>query len=413
VSALLAVFLALTAVALAQGGPGAPALSASDAQLGEIALHIAGPAGAQASVSELLPSGQAIPLATVTLSAGGQADIPKAAQWQCPATVRRFSAAFSDGQTATTSIHTPSCSGRLRMTVSPRRVTAGRSSHVRVVDHWRLGGLSLRTCYRAPGARTLSCRPLKIAAGRADGQIRIRPPRPGRYVVKASAPGAGARRALIVRPRGGRLRVLAAGDSMIQIIDGDLKQRLSRIEPAKVKFDAHISTGISKPFMFDWTRHAAASAHAFHPDVSVVFLGANDGFPMSTPHGPRVNCCGSGWVKEYARRVKKMARSYRRGGAGAVYWLLLPTPRRHAFEVVFTAVNRALTDAAHASPGLIHLVDLRRVFSPDNTFRQFVRWHGHTVSARQSDGVHLSVGGAAIATDLIVRALHRDRALAR
>jgi hypothetical protein len=92
---------------------------------------------------------------------------------------------------------------------------------------------------------------------------------------------------------------------------------------------------------------------------------------------------------------------------------MLPTPRRHAFEVVFTAVNKALTEAAQASPGLIHLVDLRRVFTPGNRFRQFVRWHGHTVNARQGDGVHLSIGGAAIATDLIVRALHRDRVLAR
>jgi hypothetical protein len=412
VSALLVLFLATTAAALAQGGPGVPSLSASDSQLGEIALHLVGQAGSQVAVSELLPSGQAVPLASVTLPAGGQADVPQAAEWSCPAALRRFAATFAGGQTATTSIRTPSCKNRLRMAVSPRRVTAGHSSDVRVVDRWRLGNLSLRTCYTAPGARVRSCRPLKIAAGHADGQVRIRPPRPGRYVVKASVTGASARRALIVRPRGGRLRVLATGDSMIQIIDGDLKQRLSRIEPARVKSDAHISTGISKPFMLDWTRHAASSAHAFHPDVTVVFLGANDGFPMSTPHG-RVDCCGGGWVKEYARRVKKMARSYRRRGAGAVYWLMLPTPRRHAFEVVFTAVNKALTEAAQASPGLIHLVDLRRVFTPGNRFRQFVRWHGHTVNARQGDGVHLSIGGAAIATDLIVRALHRDRVLAR
>ena len=64
---------------------------------------------------------------------------------------------------------------------------------------------------------------------------------------------------LVVRPASRRLRVLATGDSMIQIIDGDLKRRLARRGPISVRSDAHISTGISKPFMFNWQAHARAS----------------------------------------------------------------------------------------------------------------------------------------------------------
>jgi hypothetical protein len=56
----------------------------------------------------------------------------------------------------------------------------------------------------------------------------------------------------------------------------------------------------------------------------------------------------------------------------------------------------------------VHVVDLGATFTPGGRFRQTIRWHGHTVSVRQEDGVHLSVAGAAIATSLIVARMQRD-----
>jgi hypothetical protein len=98
--------------------------------------------------------------------------------------------------------------------------------------------------------------------------------------------------------RSGRLRLLATGDSMIQIVDGYLKSRLGRA--TTVRSDARIGTGISKLAELDWSRTARGQASDFKPDVTVMFLGANDGFPMMTPAAASVVCCGSGWVAEYA-----------------------------------------------------------------------------------------------------------------
>jgi hypothetical protein len=211
-----------------------------------------------------------------------------------------------------------------------------------------------------------------------------------------------------VRPHSGTLRLLATGDSMIQIIDADLQRRLAARGPIKVRSDAHISTGISKPFMFNWVKHARASARSVHPDVTVMFLGANDGFPMGTPSGAKAPCCNKAWVAEYARRAKAMMRSYARGGSGTVYWLLLPAPRSKRFASVFGPVNRALRAAAGSFPGVVHLVDLGATFTPGGRFRQTMRWEGHTVTVRQPDGVHLSVAGASIASTLIIRRMRRD-----
>jgi hypothetical protein len=280
---------------------------------------------------------------------------------------------------------------------------------VQIIDRWGIGGLAARVCAAEPGGTRRRCRTLRLVAGQVRAAFRFHPPRSGRYPLTVEGPaGPVTRRVLVVGPARRGLKVLATGDSMIQIIDGDLRRRLSRHGPITVRSDAHISTGISKPLTFDWVAHARGSARALHPDVTVMFVGANDGFPMGTPAGRKAPCCGDAWVAEYARRARRMMRAYARGGAATVYWLLLPTPRGENFQRVFRAVNRALRAAARSFPGVVHLIDLSATFTPRGRFRQVMRWEGRTISVRQADGVHLSAAGASIATTLITRRMRRD-----
>ena len=165
--------------------------------------------------------------------------------------------------------------------------------------------------------------------------------------------------------------------------------------------------------MLDWVRKAREQARSVHPDVTAIFLGANDGFPMSTPSGASVACCGAGWVAEYARRVEAMMRSYLRGGRSYVYWMTLPTPRRGNFARVYRAVNRAIRRAGGRVGGGVRVIDLVPVFTPGGRFRQHVTFRGRTVSARQDDGIHLSIAGASIAATLLIDRLRADHALPR
>jgi lysophospholipase L1-like esterase len=232
-------------------------------------------------------------------------------------------------------------------------------------------------------------------------------------------PGSGARELRTRAPslpafvRNGRLRLLATGDSMIQIIDSFLKQRLERRRATSVRSDARISTGLSKPFMLDWVKKAREQARSVHPDVTVMFIGANDGFSMKTRTGATAPCCGAAWTAEYARRVEAMMRSYLRGGRSYVYWMTLPTPRRGDFARIYRSVNRAIKRAASRVGRGVRVIDLVKVFTPGGRFRQFVRFRGKTVNARQGDGVHLSVGGASIAATLLIDRLRVDHALPR
>jgi len=274
----------------------------------------------------------------------------------------------------------------LRASVSSLRVKVGVRVTWQALVMWTDGGACERV---APPSCT------QIVPGAGARELRTRAPRRPAFV------------------RDGHLRVLATGDSMIQIIDSFLKQRLERRRATSVRSDARISTGLSKPFMLDWVKKAREQARSVHPDVTVMFIGANDGFPMKTPAGASVACCNAGWVAEYARRTESMMRSYRRGGRSYVYWMTLPTPRRGDFARVYRAVNRAIKRAAKRVGRGARVIDLVPVFTPGGRFRQYVRFRGKRVNARQGDGVHLSTAGASIATTLLIDRLRTDRALPR
>ena len=100
-------------------------------------------------------------------------------------------------------------------------------------------------------------------------------------------------------------------------------------------------------------------------------------------------------------------------GARYVYWMTLPAPRPDTFARVFRAVNAAIRRARARVGGGVRVIDLVPVFTPGGRFRQHVTFRGQTVSARQPDGIHLSIAGAKIATTLLIDRLRADRALPR
>jgi lysophospholipase L1-like esterase len=400
IAAALAASLVLPDGGGAQGPPAPVTLRLSAAE-GFVGAQLTGPPGATVTVAEQ-DEASLTPVATVTL-ADGLGAVAQLVPWRCDRTLRRFVATLasaSDGAgTATAAIRTPSCARRLALATAPRRPRSGGSLTAGLTDTWGTGGVRATVCAEPPRGRS-RCRTMLIAAGRASAGVAFPLRSAGLWHVSVRTPlGQRTRRAVrVARPR--PLRLLATGDSMIQIVDSDLAARLKR---GTVISDARISTGISKPFMLDWVAHARRQASARRPDATVVFLGANDGFPIGD-----AACCGAAWVDAYARRVRSMMDAYRRGGAARVYWMLLPTPGRASFASVFRAVNAAIRQAARRTGPGVTLIDVGRVVAPGGRFRRSISYRGRSVTVRQDDQVHLSTAGAAIAADLIVRELRRD-----
>jgi len=200
-----------------------------------------------------------------------------------------------------------------------------------------------------------------------------------------------------------QLRVLlVTGDSLAQPLDTELARRMSENGDVKVVREVKLGTGISKTGLLDWGKFSLQQARRDEPEAVVVFLGANEGFPIPVG-GKDVECCGAGWTAAYSARVKRVMGNYRRRGAARVYWLTLPLPREGSRQKIAVAVNRGIGSAAKAYDG-VHVLDMERSFTPGGRYRDAI--DGERV--RDPDGIHLNDAGAQLAAESVLAAVRRD-----
>jgi lysophospholipase L1-like esterase len=200
--------------------------------------------------------------------------------------------------------------------------------------------------------------------------------------------------------------LLVTGDSMVMPLDQELARRLAGTEARTIR-DAHVGTGISKSILVDWGKLSAHQVSSDEPDAVVVFIGANEGFPMSVPRKGDVSCCGPPWAAEYATRVRQMMDTYRRRGVARVYWLTLPAPRDSERAKIARAVNAAIGVAAQPFRAQVRVLDMGAIFTPHG-YRDSMDIKGKPTIVRESDGIHLSDAGSKLAADAVMTALGRE-----
>ncbi|HEU4658391.1 MAG TPA: GDSL-type esterase/lipase family protein [Capillimicrobium sp.] len=212
-------------------------------------------------------------------------------------------------------------------------------------------------------------------------------------------------------PARGPLRtLLVTGDSMSMPLDAELARRLAGAGVRTVR-DPHIGTGISKDDLLDWGALSLKQTRDEQPDAVVVFIGANEGFPLPGADGREVECCGPEWAALYATRVRRMMDTYRRDGAARVYWLKLPAPRDPDLARIARAVNAAIEAAAAPYRAQVRVVELDELFTPGWRFRNAMEVDGQETIVREPDGIHLNDAGARLAADVVEERLGADFAL--
>jgi lysophospholipase L1-like esterase len=397
-------------------------MAADASQIGLLSLTFVGAQGATVEFLERI--GDRLVRLGTSAAAPDQivTELKDATTWSCERPERRFvaTATLPSGALAlaTYSVRTPSCRSRFTLS-APRRASPGASVRVRIVDRWGIGSIKPALCVTPPrrprachtvalgDAVTVAARSIRAAA-RGDWRVQLLVR--GRCVASTVVRIGGSRGAAPRVPT-----VLATGDSTMQGIDGFLADELG--ETASVVSDVRIGTGISRvaqeslPGAGDataaqWAQLAAQQTRRLRQRATVISLGANEGFPMTTPDGPRVLCCDAAWAAEYSRRARLTMQAYPHAGAARVLWLTLPLPRSDARRAITSAVNGAIVAAAAGVAG-VRVLRMDLVFTPDG-YREVMRYRGRDVDVRDVDGVHLNVAGTAIAAKIVAKAL-RER----
>jgi uncharacterized protein len=190
------------------------------------------------------------------------------------------------------------------------------------------------------------------------------------------------------------------------VLDAEIARSLAP-KGIKVVRDAHIGTMISDTSIVDWGKLSVIQVNKNKPDAVVMFMGANEGFPMQIG-GREVKCCSADWAAEYAYRARRMMDTYRRGGAARVYWLLLPTYRSAARNAIARVVNAGIIAAASPYRAQVRILDMGAIFTPGNKYRDAMPVGGRDQIVRQSDGIHLNGTGSQVAADEVIKALRGD-----
>ena len=204
-----------------------------------------------------------------------------------------------------------------------------------------------------------------------------------------------------------RLRtLLVTGDSMSTPLDSEVSRVLVD-DDVRVVGEPHLGTGISKSFLVDWGQLSARQVKRDRPNAVVVFIGANEGFPMKGPGGREVECCGADWAAIYANRVRRMVDTYRQKGAARIYWIGLPAPRAAARQKIARVVNEAAEVATQPWRGQVRVIDTAAIFTPRG-YRDAMTVNGVESIVRQPDGIHLNEKGAKLLAATLLNQIRQD-----
>jgi len=211
---------------------------------------------------------------------------------------------------------------------------------------------------------------------------RARPPTDAR-VITAEAP----------------LRVYVAGDSQAQFLGSWLNGE-SRLD---VTVDTLHSTGLARPDLRDWPSHFADVLGDQDPELVVLAMGANDTQAMFAPDGTVVESyLGNGWHEEWSRRLNSVLDQFAAPHRHLV-WVGQPPTLPDDFRQGYAVLNRLAAEVI-ATRRDTSFVDIWELFGGDGTYQAEVvpPGGGEPMTARQSDGVHLSFAGARWVADLVV-----------
>lgn len=200
--------------------------------------------------------------------------------------------------------------------------------------------------------------------------------------------------------------VLVTGDSMALILDAEIARRFAGSD-VKVVRDPRVGTGLSLSDIVDWGKLSVSQVRKHAPDAIVVFIGANDGYPLKYA-GKSYECCGPEWAAAYATRARTLMNTFRQAGEARVYWLLLPAPRDPDRQKIARVVNAADATAAVPYRAQVRVLDMSPVFTPDFRYRDAMPVDGRETLVRQADGIHLNQAGNEIAADRVLEAMRAD-----
>ena len=176
--------------------------------------------------------------------------------------------------------------------------------------------------------------------------------------------------------------------------------------------DGRISTGLTRPDVFNWFDEIRRQVAELHPKVVVLGFGGNDdkAYMTGLPDGTSIGDFGSwAWRKEYGRRVGGVMDTINRAGGFAI-WIGLPQTRSADQTQRFDVINAVAQKQARKRAGRAAYIDTYTMFAGDDGgYAQYLPdGSGRLEKVRADDGVHFERTGGDMIARVVVKELNRQ-----
>jgi len=189
------------------------------------------------------------------------------------------------------------------------------------------------------------------------------------------------------------LRVLSVGDSLGVDFGQTFVDDLASTGVVTAVLDARVDTGLSRPDYFDWQQELESDLARFHPQVVVVFLGAND--PQNfVEAGSALSFGTPAWDAAYALRVDAFVKAATASGA-RVLWVGMPPMSDPGLTEKMQVLNEIYERQTALYWGASYFPSWPVLSGPGGEFAAYLPdASGSEVQVREPDGTHISPGGA-------------------
>lgn len=233
----------------------------------------------------------------------------------------------------------------------------------------------------------LACAALAVLAGGCGGASRAAerpPPSTSSTTTTSTSPA--------VKPVHGTVTVLEIGDSLGVDLGWGMQWALHGDSKVTLVEDARGDTGLANTGYYDWPLALRTDLAASHPQILVVFLGANDDQDFFV--GTRYVAFGSAlWEREYGNRVAEMMDEATRAGA-RVLWVGMPIMRSATLSAAVMKVDAVYQREARGRPNVTYFSSWKLFSTRKGQFNGGdTDVAGAPSPLRDPDGVHLDLGG--------------------
>lgn len=200
------------------------------------------------------------------------------------------------------------------------------------------------------------------------------------------------------------LRVLEIGDSLGIDLGDQLQAQLDATGLATTTVAAMGDTGLANLSYYDWPAQLVPLLATDHPQLVVVFLGANDDQGLYVD-GTAAEPGTATWAAAYGQRVDAVLREATDTGARVV-WVGMPPMANADLNAAMAVEDTIYAHETDAFPGTVYVASAPVLGGASGQYETAgTDGSGQPVVLRTPDGVHLTPAGAGLLAAAVIDAV--------